>query len=477
MSPEEMSSNMKILLVTGESLPYAKSGGLGDFIYSYGKALAKEGEDCSVIMPFYGVMRRKFPQLLENVFDQYDFKMSWRDINVTVFQEERDGVKFYFVCHDVFQRDNLYGYGDDNYRFALFMMAVHTFITRHNDYEIVHCNDWQTAVLPLLLNYNSKSIKTVLTIHNPAYQGWGGRNDLSDFFNLSLGYYDSGFVRMGDCFNYLKTGIMSADKINTVSRTHARELLNDHSGFGGMGAIIDWCRHYDFSGIVNGLDIDVWDPKTDKQLAMNYTYENYVEGKKANKRALLEKLGLDPDFQGPLFSAITRLSAQKGVERIMDIFPHLEEKNARLIVIGTGEMEEQFLYKSLPFTNVYFVKRYDEELAHLLYAASDFFLMPSYFEPCGTSQLISMRYGTLPIVSDVGGLNDTVRDVSLGEGANGFTFYNTDYFGCVNAYYRACDLYWAKKMQPLIDVGMHGDYSWAKSAKEYLALYRSIDWK
>ena len=193
--------------------------------------------------------------------------------------------------------------------------------------------------------------------------------------------------------------------------------------------------------------------------------------------SLDDKGELHISIKGPLFSAITRLSAQKGVERIMDIFPHLEEKNARLIVIGTGEMEEQFLYKSLPFKNVYFVKRYDEELAHLLYAASDFFLMPSYFEPCGTSQLISMRYGTLPIVSDVGGLNDTVRDVSLGEGANGFTFYNTDYFGCVNAYYRACDLYWAKKMQPLIDVGMHGDYSWAKSAKEYLALYRSIDWK
>ena len=468
---------MKILLVTGESLPYAKSGGLGDFIYSYGKALAKLGQDVSVIMPLYHPMRTKFPEIMEGFFDEFDFKMSWRTQGCGVFKVERDGIKFYFTAMDRFDRDQMYGYGDDTERFACFVMAVNTFITRHNEYDVVHCNDWQTAMLPLLLTYNSKPIKTVLTIHNPAYQGWARREDLSTYFNLPLGYYDSGFVRLGDSFNYLKAGIMSADKVNTVSITHAQELLNDHTGFGGMGAIIDWCKHNDFSGIVNGLDVDIWDPKTDKLLACNYGLEDVKEGKAKNKRALFKELGMDEDFTGPLFSAITRLSAQKGVERIISCMPHLEEKNAKLVVIGTGEMEGQFEAEALKYKNVYFIKRYDEELAHLVYAASDFFLMPSYFEPCGTSQFISMRYGTLPIVSNVGGLNDTVFDVSKGDIANGFTFYNTDYYGCVNAFLRACDLYAAKGIDHMQEVGMKGDYSWKKSALEYLALYDTINWK
>ena len=468
---------MKILLVTPESLPYAKSGGLGDFIYSYGKALAKLNHDVSVIMPLYLPIRNKHPEIMEDFYDEFDFKMSWRTQGCGVFHALKDGINFYFCAMDRFDRDQLYGYGDDVERFACFIMAVNTFITRHNDFDVVHCNDWQTAVLPLLLNYNPSSIKTVLTIHNPAYQGWGKREDLVNYFNLSLGYYDSGFVRLGDSFNFLKTGIMSADKINTVSKTHAQELISDHDGFGGMGAIIDWCRHNDFSGIVNGLDVDIWNPLTDKHIAFNYGLENVKEGKLKNKKAIYAKLGMDINFEGPLFSAITRLSAQKGVERLLDIMPHLEERNAKMIVIGTGEMEDKFLEVSLRYKNVYFVKRYDEELAHLLYAASDFFLMPSYFEPCGTSQLISMRYGTLPIVSNVGGLNDTVFDITKGDIANGFTFYNSDYYGCVNAYMRACDAYWEKKIDKMQEVGMKGDYSWNKSALEYIALYNSIYWK
>ena len=468
---------MKILLVTSEALPYAKSGGLGDFILSYSKALSKLGEDVSVIMPLYKQIRTKFPDVMKDFYDQFDFKMSWRTQGCGVFHQLLEGVNFYFLAMDRFDRDNLYGYGDDNERFACFIMAVNTFITRHNVYDVVHCNDWQTAVLPLLLNYNPKPIKTVLTIHNPAYQGWAGRNDLSEYFNLSTGYFDSGYVRLGDSFNYLKTGIMSADKINTVSKTHAQELLHDHTSFGGIGAIIDWCRHFDFSGIVNGLDQEVWNPLTDEILAENYDVHSYKEGKKTNKIALYRALGVSDDFDGPLFSAITRLSTQKGVERIMDIFPHLEEYHARMVVIGTGEMEEQFGSLAARYPNVIFIKRYDENLAHLVYAASDFFLMPSYFEPCGTSQLISMRYGTIPLVSNVGGLNDTVADVSRGKDATGFVFRNDDYFGMVNSFYAACSMFQNNRLDQMIVNGMNGDYSWSKSAKDYLALYQSIDWK
>ena len=468
---------MKILLVTSEALPFAKSGGLGDFITSYSKALAELGEDVSVIMPLYLVIRKKYPDVMNEFYDQFDFKMNWRTQGCGVFHKLYNGVHFYFLAMDRFDRDNMYGYGDDKERFACFDMAVNTFITRHNDYDVVHCNDWQSAMVPLLLTYNPKSIKTVLTIHNPAYQGRANRDDLYDYFNLSTGYYDSGYVRLGDSFNYLKAGIMAADKINTVSKTHAKELISDHSAFGGIGAILDWCRHYDFSGIVNGIDQDLWDPSKDSLLVQNYDVHSYKEGKKANKVALYRALGMSDDFEGPLFSAITRLSSQKGVERIIDIMPHLSEYNARLVVIGTGEMEDQFLGEALKYSNVYFVKRYDENLAHLLYAASDFFLMPSYFEPCGTSQMISMRYGTLPLVSNVGGLNDTVKDVLVGKDATGFVFDNTDYFGLVNCFYNACGLYHNDRLSNMIINGMNGDYSWRSSAKEYLELYKSIDWK
>jgi starch synthase len=297
------------------------------------------------------------------------------------------------------------------------------------------------------------------------------------FFNLHTGYYDTGIARLGNSFNFLKTGIMSADKINTVSKTHARELISDHDGFGGIGAIIDWCRHFDFSGIVNGLDTDVWNPETDKNLAQNYGINDYAAGKKANKEAILKLCGMDDHFTGPLYAAITRLSSQKGVERIMDTFNNLKEPDARLIVIGTGEMEDDFLYKSLNHPEVYFIKRYDENLAHMLYAACDFFLMPSYFEPCGTSQLIAMRYGSVPIVSNVGGLNDTVKDVSLGNEATGYVFSNTDYYGFINAFRASARHYHDPDFHVLIENGMKGDYSWSKSAKEYLALYNSISWK
>ena len=468
---------MKILLVASEALPYCKSGGLGDFIFSYGKALAKLGEDVSVILPLYKSIRIKHPEVRNGFYDQFDFKRNWRTQGCGVFKVENEGVKFYFTARDRFDRDNRYGYGDDTERFACFRMAVNTFITRHNDFDVVHCNDWQTGVLPLLLSYNKKKIKTFLTIHNPAYQGWAKREDLSNFFNLDLGYYDSGYCRLGDSFNYLKTGIRSADKINTVSKTHAQELIHDHNSFGGLGAIIDWCRHYDFSGIVNGLDVDIWNPQTDSILARNYNVDNYAAGKAANKQEILHRLNWQEGFTGPLFSAITRLSSQKGVERILDLFPHLRNYGARRIIIGTGEREDQVLAKALSTPEVYLVKRYDENLAHLLYAASDFFLRPSHFEPCGTSQMISSRYGTLPIVSNVGGLNDTVVDIQDGPRATGFVFHNDDYFGLVNAFYNACNLYHAHNLDSRIRRGMGIDFSWKKSAEESLKLYHSVDWK
>ena len=468
---------MKILLVTSEALPYCKSGGLADFIFSYGKALSRLGQDVSVILPLYKTIREKHPEVREGFYDQFDFKMSWRTQGCGVFMTERDGVKFYFTARDRFDRDNRYGYGDDTERFACFIRAVNTFITRHNDYDVVHCNDWQSAVLPLLLSYNPRKIKTFLTIHNPAYQGWAKRNDVSDFFNLDLGYYDSGFCRLGDSFNYLKTGIMSADKINTVSKTHAKELLEDHSGFGGIGAIIDWCRHYDFCGIVNGLDVDIWNPRTDPILKRNYSTDDYKAGKRENKKAILSALDWQQDFKGPLFAAITRLSSQKGVERILDLFPHLKNYGARRIIIGTGERENEVLRRAFATPEVYLVKRYDENLAHLLYAAADFFLRPSYFEPCGTSQRISSRYGTIPLVSNVGGLNDTVIDLSRGAQATGFVFSNNDYFGLVNCFYHACNLYHASSLDKRIKNGRRRDFSWKKSAEEYLKLYHSVDWK
>lgn len=465
---------MNILLVTSEALPYAKSGGLGDFINSFSKALVKEGQNVSYIMPLYKCIRDKYPKVMEGFYDEFTFDMGWRHMGAGIFHVKENGVDIYFVANDRFDRDNLYGYGDDTERFAVFVMAVNTFITRHNDFDVVHCNDWQTAVLPLLLKYNDKHPKTVLTIHNPAYQGWAKKEDVSSYFNLDYNYFDSGYVRMGDSFNFLKSGIMAADKVNTVSKTHANELLNDHYGFNGIGAIIDWCRHYDFSGIVNGLDQEEWNPKTDSNLFYNYDVNSYKKGKKENKKKILSDLGLDPNFNGPLFSAITRLSSQKGIERIVQLFPLLQRCNARMIIIGTGELEGLVLSRIFNYPNAYLVKKYDEKMAHLLYAASDFFLMPSYFEPCGTSQLISMKYGTLPIVSNVGGLNDTVNDVSDYANATGYVFKNWDNNGINNCFFNACNMFAANLLDDMIKRGMNSDFSWSKSAKEYINLYNSI---
>lgn len=468
---------MRVLLVTSEALPYIKSGGLADFIYSFGKALVQRGAEVSVIVPLYKSIREKHPEVLTDLYDTYDFRMDWRTQGCGVFHHETNGIDYYFTAMDRFDRDGMYGYGDDNERFACFMMAVNTFLTRHNDYDVVHCNDWQTAVLPLLLRFNPKPIKTVLTIHNPAFQGWASRDDLRRFFNLHTDCFDSGLVRLGDSFNYLKTGIMTADKISTVSRTHCQELLRDHQGFGGIGAILDWCRHNDFVGIVNGLDVDIWDPQTDPKLARNYSLYDYKVGKRANKEKILHDLGMATDFTGALYSCITRLSGQKGIDRLISCMPELRKSNSRLIIIGTGDMEGEVLSHALRYPDVYFVKRYDESLAHLLYAASDYFLMPSYFEPCGTSQLISMRYGTVPIVSNVGGLNDTVKDIALGNRATGFVFNNNDSSAFFNCFIASSEYYYHPGLDHLIEEGMKGDYSWARSADEYLALYDSIYWK
>lgn len=470
---------MNILLVTGESLPYCKSGGLGDFIWSYSKALAKLGEHVSVILPLYDLVIAKHPEAEKEVYDRFDFHMSERTKWATITKTENEGVDFYFVRMDEFKTMALYGYPNDNERFASFTMAVNTFLTRHNDYDVVHCNDWQTAVLPLLLRYNPKTIKTVLTIHNPAYQGWGLRGDLSYFFNLDLDYYDSGFAKLGDSFNFLKTGIMAADKVNTVSPTQARELVSDHEAFGGIGAILDWCRHNGFSGIVNGLDTEVWNPKTDPVLPENYGSDNAEEAKKKARRAILAYLDMDLDFKGPLYGVITRLSAQKGIDRIIRAMDGLHAADGRMIIIGTGELESEVMGACWRHPEVYLVNKYDENLAHLLYAASDYFLMPSYFEPCGTGQLISMRYGTLPIVSNVGGLADTVKDLGSGEEATGFVFNGSLPDAIYNTVLAANDLFYnnRKRFAELQKKGMSGEYGWAKSAKEYLSLYDSISWK
>ena len=467
---------MNILLCASESLPFCKSGGLGDFIFSYSKALAKLKHNVSVFMPLHKACLNTYPDIKNHLIDEYDFNMSWRNIKVNLYHKKIEGVDFFLVEHEVFNRDGLYGYDDDTYRFGLFIMAANTFITRHNDYDVVHCNDWQSAVLPVLLRFNPKKIKTVLTIHNPAFHGFAFRGDLPDFFNLSTDYFDNGLVRLGDRFSFLKAGVMSADKINTVSITHAKELISDHSGFSGIGAILDWCRHYDFSGIVNGLDVDNWNPSKDNNLPQTYDINNFEVGKKKAKRAILSLLGMDLNFNGPLYAAITRLSNQKGVDRLIRTMNHLSNSDSRMIVIGTGEREDEFLANALNHKEVYFIKSYNEDLAHLLYAAADYFLMPSYFEPCGTSQLISMRYGTVPIVSNIGGLNDTVKDLSCKDEATGFVFNNYDYYAYDNCIIAANELFYHnKELYRTCQVnGMKGDYSWKSSAQKYLELYDSI---
>ena len=476
---------MKIIMVASESRPFCKTGGLADVVYSLSKELAVLGEDVAIILPYYDSIARNLPKSELKKAASFNTHMSWRQQSVDVYETKRDGVTYYFIENrQYFERGHIYGDFDDGERFAFFTMAAKEFLITKKLYpDIIHVHDWQAGMLPCILktdpNCYKKFNKTkyIFTIHNPAFQGLMPKFTLGDFYNMTDELFDNGSVRFKDQVSTLKAGIVYADKITTVSPTHHLELLTPEGGM-GLDGVLRY-REWDFSGILNGIDYLEFNPSDDKVIAKQFTEKTLVSAKKANREALFKEVGI-ANNDGPVFSLVTRITWQKGFDIIFPAVEELINRGANIVMLGSGEYNYEQKWEELKRRfpdRVGLYIGYSDPLAHKIYAASDFFIMPSLFEPCGLGQMIAQRYGTLPIVRRTGGLRDSVicYDGSNADTANGFGFdAYSDYEMRRTAHY-AFDVYQDKKLlHQLMKNAMLTDNSWQKSTQEYLKLYKLL---
>jgi starch synthase len=475
-----MMDNLKVLFASSEVEPFAKTGGLADVAGSLPKALKKLGADIRVVMPKYKGIPQKFVQQMEYIGYIY-VDVGWRHQYCGLLKTEYDGVTVYFIDNEYyFYRDGLYGYHDEAEQFIFFSKALIEMLPRIDfKPDIIHCNDWQTGVVSLLLNAHYKrhdfykDVKTVFTIHNLKYQGIFPKEVLTDLMGIGWEYFTPDGIEFYDHVNCLKAGLAYSDIINTVSKTYAEEIKYDFFGENLQGIIRK--RSNDLYGIVNGIDVEVNNPATDKRLFVNYDVE-HLEGKYENKRRLQESLGLPVRDDIPIIGIISRLVAQKGFDLIACVLDEILREDVQLVVLGTGEYQYENMFRCAAAnypTKVSANILYDGTLAQRIYAGSDMFLMPSLFEPCGLSQLFSLRYGTIPIVRETGGLNDTIQSYNevTGEG-NGFSFTNYNAHDMLYTIRRAIHFYYNKDVwSKLIKRGMRQNFSWDKSASEYIELY------
>ncbi len=474
---------MKIVMVASESRPFCKTGGLADVVYSLSKELALLKHDVSVIIPFYQVVKNTIKTPVKLV-DSFVINMSWRHQEAKVYETEADGVTFYLIEHWYFDRGNIYGDADDGERFAFFTLAVREFLMRRKETpHIIHIHDWQPGMLISAIKevswYRDRFKKTrfVMTIHNPAFQGMLDCDALGNLYNLPDSLFYDGKVRLDERVSTLKAGIVYADKVTTVSPTHHSELLTPEGGMHLDGVLN--LREWDFCGILNGIDYLEFNPSDDPAIARQYDSSTLVAGKKANHDALLKELNLT-DYKQPLYSMVSRLTWQKGLDLLFPTIEELCNRGCNVVILGSGErqyeVELEKLRAKYPDKMAIYIG-YNDALAHRIYAASDFFMMPSLFEPCGLGQMIAQRYGTLPIVRRTGGLKDSVINYDGGnlETSNGFGFdnYHPDDMKYTSIY--AYDAYQDKKViTRLMKNAMETDNSWSKSAKSYLGLYKEI---
>ena len=474
---------MKIAMIASESRPFCKTGGLADVVYSLSKELAIMGEQVMVIIPFYQSIKNSIKTPVKFI-DSFVVDMSWRHHEAKVYQAEADGITFYFIEHWYFDRTNLYGDGDDGERFAFYCLAAREFLARQQEVpDIIHCHDWQSGMFPVLIKcndyYHSIFQKThfVMTIHNPAFQGMLDRDALGNLYNLPESLFDNGDVRLDDHVSTLKAGIVFADKVTTVSPNHREELLTPEGGMHLDGVLR--LREWDFCGILNGIDYLEFNPSDDPLIPMNYNVDNMIEGKKKCREELLKELHIN-DYGRPLFSLVSRLTWQKGLDILFPAVEELAYRGCDVVILGSGERQYELEFERLRAAypdKVAIYIGYNDALAHRIYAASDFFLMPSLFEPCGLGQMIAQRYGTLPIVRRTGGLKDSVInfDSSNEETSNGFGFdnYHPDDMKYTSIY--AYDTWFNKPLiHKLMKNAMKTDNSWARSARSYLGLYKEL---
>ena len=476
-----------ILFAASEGVPFLKSGGLADVVGSLPKEIDRRYYDVRVILPKYACMAQEMKDRLEYVLHFYmDF--DWRQMYVGVLKAQADGITYYFIDNEeLFSTDRLYT--DDALfeikRFAFFSKAVLSALPLL-DFRpaLIHCHDWQTGLIPVYLKERFqgspffRGIKTVMTIHNLKFQGRWGIEDVEQITGLSGDYFTPDKLEFNQDANLLKGGLVYADAITTVSPTYAQEIRTGFYGEGLDGLLN--ARAGDLRGILNGIDYETFDPETDSKIAHKYAIRNFRRNKSKNKSALQQELSLEVDEKRMMIGIVSRLTDQKGFDLIAYVLEEMLSQDAiQVVVLGTGEERYENMFKHFAWkypeklsAQLY----YSDELAHKIYAGSDAFLMPSLFEPCGLSQLISLRYGTVPIVRETGGLRDTVEPYNQYTNAGtGFTFANYNAHEMMRTIRYAEDVYYNKKRDwnKIVERGMAADFSWAASAAQYQLMY---DW-
>ncbi|NLN50366.1 MAG: glycogen synthase [Acholeplasmataceae bacterium] len=468
---------MRILFCSSEVVPFSKTGGLADVSGSLPKEIAKT-QFVTVITPLYEKHLRSIYNLKS--LGNRSFLMKNERITVNYYFFIKENVKYVFVNHEVFLRDSFYGYLDDNKRFFIFNYAIMEYLLETTEkYDLIHLNDWQTALIPYLQKNNYQAspiskIKTLLSIHNLQYQG----SFNIDTFLYTNNPFSYDYIHF-DTFNFLKTGILLSDAINTVSETYRDEIQTQYFGHTLDGLLKN--RQSDLYGILNGIDNDLYNPESDANIAFNYNKNRFVSGKRANKSLFLKTANLDDITSIPLVSFISRLTTQKGIDLMMATLEEaISQSNANFAIIGSGEQRYESFFQELAdrypqrvFCHIGFSNR----LAQQLYAASDIFMMPSLFEPCGLSQMIAMRYGTLPVVRETGGLKDTVIPYNkhTNEG-DGFSFKNYNAHEFKDTLLMAINLYNNNQhvFRILQNQAMRKDFSLTNMGNKYLTLYQKI---
>lgn len=480
----DSSKKMQIVFASAECAPFVKTGGLGDVAGSLPAALVRAGAEVIVMVPKYATIKDEYKAQMEHFSDFY-VSLGWRNEYCGLEKLEHDGVTYMFIDNErYFARDYPYGFFDDGERFAFFSKAI-TESLQHLpagfECDILHCNDWQTALAPVFLREFYQGlplydrVKTVFSIHNVAFQGQFSDTVMEDILGVAHIPAAASQLRCDACsINYMLGALRYADAITTVSPTYANEIQTPEFGEGLDGVLRE--RSYALQGILNGIDVAGFDPATDKRIAANYTVEDR-SGKAVCKAKLQEELGLEVRDDRPLMVMVTRLTRQKGMDLVMYALDRILAGGVQVAVLGTGDRDYEdglrYFQDKYPGTMAARIE-FDPALSQRMYAAADMFLMPSKFEPCGLSQIIAMRYGTLPIVRETGGLKDTVQPYNefTGEGT-GFSFsnFNGDEMG--DAVFRAARLFWdnRKAWNQLVTQAMSQDFSWTRSADKYLDLY------
>lgn len=476
---------MKILFAASECVPFCKTGGLADVVGALAPVLAQKNHDVRVILPLYSAISHEHAEQMQHVLD-FEVELGWRRQYCGIEALEKDGVTFYFVDNKYyFGRSYIYGMGGDEHeRYGFFCRAILNALPLLDFRpDVVHAHDWQTGMIPALLKIQYQhqpfytEMKTVFTIHNLQYQGVFGIPQVQDVLGLEDSLFTEDKLECYGCANYMKAGLVYADEITTVSPSYAEEIQTAYYGERMDGLLR--ARRNHLSGVLNGIDIREYDPAHDPLIFAPYTAED-LSGKAACKTELQKELGLSEEADTPIVAIISRLCNQKGLDLIDRVIGEIMTENLQLVVLGLGDAKyvDLFSWAEQRYPGRVAARfKMDGALAHRIYAGADIFLMPSQFEPCGLSQLIALRYGTLPVVRETGGLRDTVLSYNEANRAgNGFSFFNYNAHDMLYTLRRALYFYSKQKetWAMLQSRGMTGDYSWMHSAEVYLSLYQDV---